>query len=152
MSQSSAAPPNCARHEDHVAVARCRDCGQPLCARCTVDLPELGSFCWACAARRGGLRARRKARAEPEPAAPPPADLPAGEQADPGVRQFEELVLGREQHPLISGLTARLERAGADPEDVVDDAELVEDLTRLQDEAARASEHHPSTHRWFRRH
>lgn len=65
------------------------------------------------------------------------------------MRRFEELCVDREPHPLISGLTERLEQAGADPADVVDDDELTGDIARLQ---RQASEHHPSTHRWFRRH
>lgn len=151
MSLGSAELPMCARHDEDVAVARCRDCSQPLCARCTVELSKLGTFCWACASRRGGLRAGRRVRADPAPPAHDAAVLqpPPPDEDDLAVRRFEELCVDREPHPLISGLTERLEQAGADPADVVDDDELTGDIARLQ---RQASEHHPSTHRWFRRH
>ncbi len=150
MSLGSAEVPTCARHDDHAAVARCRDCGQPLCARCTVELSELGTFCWSCASRRGGLRARRRLRADPPAEAPPVREppLPPSSEDDLAVRRFEEHCEDREPRPLISGLTERLEQVGADPADVVDDDELTDDIARLQ---RHASEDHPSTHRWFRR-
>ncbi len=151
MCPSSADLQTCARHDDRAAVTTCRDCSQPLCTRCTVELPDLGTFCWGCAARRGGLRARRQLRAEPAGAAPEPVPLATvrHDEAE-AVHRFEVLVSGRAPRPLISGLTARLEQAGADPEDVVDDEELTEDIARMQAQA-RESEHHPSTHRWFHR-
>jgi hypothetical protein len=85
------------------------------------------------------------------PTAPAPEERPlVAEESDDAVRRFEELCSDRDPHPLISGLAARLEDAGADPEDVVDDSALLADISRLQ---AKANEPTPApARRWFRRH
>jgi hypothetical protein len=144
----------CARHKDRDAVAACADCGEPMCWRCVVEIPSVGVLCWPCASRRGGLRARRRPDHEGErsPAREPsPArelrPLVADESED-AVRRFEAACSDRDPHPLISGLSARLEDAGADPEDVVDDEALLADISRLQ---ARANEPAPTSRRRWRR-
>jgi hypothetical protein len=139
----------CARHKDREAVATCADCAEPLCWRCVVEIPSVGVLCWPCASRRGGLRVRRPPGHEPEPSPAPELRPLVADESDDAIRRFEELCSDRTPHPLISGLSERLEDAGADPEDVVDDAALLADISRLQ---AKANES-PSTspRRWFRR-
>jgi hypothetical protein len=56
------------------------------------------------------------------------------------LRQFEARVSDREPRRLISGLTERLVEAGADPEDVIDDEAVIEEIDRLQDMARVESE------------
>lgn len=133
----------CHKHPDRPALATCEDCGVGLCARCQVDIDTVGTLCWACAARRGGLRARhrplRAATPAPLPARPHP-ESPF--DASEGVRRFEERVGNRAGHKLISGLTDRLAEAGADPDDVVDDDALAADIGHLQDLAAADDRHH----------
>ncbi|HEX4867157.1 MAG TPA: hypothetical protein VFV32_05970 [Acidimicrobiales bacterium] len=126
----------CHKHSERIAVAVCSDCGDRLCERCEVEVPGVGTFCWDCAARRGGLRAghRKGGPAVPEEE----RILPLGAEFGPtvAVSRFEARVADREPHHLISGLTERLAEAGADREDVVDDAEINEDVARLQTMAA----------------
>jgi hypothetical protein len=150
MLESAAGIPTtvCRRHTDRDAVAACGDCAQPLCWRCIVEVPSVGVLCWPCASRRGGLRLRRRPGHEPEPSpAPELRPLVADESLD-AVQRFEELCSDRDPHPLISGLSERLEEAGADPEDVVDDEALLADISRLQ---AHANEPTPSARRRWRR-
>lgn len=66
---------------------------------------------------------------------------------DLGVRRFEERMADREAPPLISGLTDHLVAAGADPTDVVDDDEIIEDVSRLQTLAATEPHHLWHRHR-----
>jgi hypothetical protein len=66
---------------------------------------------------------------------------------DLGVRRFEERMAGRDAPPLISGLTEHLVDAGADPTDVVDDDEVLEEVGRLQTLAATARHHLWRRHR-----
>jgi hypothetical protein len=66
---------------------------------------------------------------------------------DLALRRFEARVAEREAPPLISGLTEHLVAAGADPTDVVDDDEIIEDVTRLQELAAAEPRH-----LWHRHH
>jgi hypothetical protein len=124
----------------------CDDCKVALCDRCLVPIEGVGAFCWDCAAHRGGLHPRqRKARLTAEPEVPAPrlsARISTPENGR-AVRQFEERMLDREPHTLISGLTEALEEAGVDPEDVVDDDDLVDDIAHLQDLAAE-----PEHRRW----
>jgi hypothetical protein len=126
----------CHKHTERIAVAVCDDCADRLCERCEVVVPNVGTFCWSCAARRGGLRAghRRGGAAVPVEE----RILPLGAEFGPtvAVSRFEERVADREPHHLISGLTERLAEAGADPEDVVDDDEINGDVERLQAMAA----------------
>lgn len=134
----------CARHKDRDAVSTCADCAEPLCSRCIVEIPSVGVLCWPCASRRGGLRLRRRPGHEPEASpVPAPRRLVADESAA-AVQRFEELCIDRDPHPLISGLSERLEDAGADPDDVVDDEALQADISRLQ---SRANESPPAS-RW----
>jgi len=140
----------CHKHIDRPAVATCEDCGTGLCARCQVDIDTVGTFCWECAARRGGLRAdHRPLRASaPAPARPVPG---ASFDASEGVRRFEQRVAGRPGHHLISGLTDRLAEAGADPEGALDLDALAADIGHLQDLAGAGAGddgHHP---RWRHR-
>lgn len=136
----------CQKHPDRVAVATCDDCGAGLCTRCQVDIDDVGTFCWECAARRGGLRpGHRPLRAKPHPAG---RAIPGGSfEHDRGVRAFEDRVGDRDGHPLISGLTDRLAEAGVDPRDVVDDGALAAELDRLQDLAGAE----PEPRRWHHR-
>lgn len=139
----------CARHADRDAVAICSDCANPLCWRCIVEIPSVGVLCWPCASRRGGLRVRRRPGHEPEHVSLPELRPLLPDESEDAVQRFEELCADREPHPLISGLSERLESAGADPTDVVDDAALLADISRLQ---ARADEPSPPNHRrWFHR-
>lgn len=142
----------CARHIDRAAVGRCTDCGSPLCGRCTVEIAKVGTFCWACASARGGLTARRRTAfvGEEVHGVDHPLDPVAKEsdlvarESDLAVLRFEQRCGDREPAPLISGLAQRLEQVGADPEDVVDDEELIHDITRLQDRAGEE----PPRHAW----
>lgn len=141
----------CARHKDRDAVAACADCARPLCWRCVVEIPSVGVLCWPCASQRGGLRARRRPGHEPEPSSARELPPLVADESDEAVRRFEELCSDRDPHPLISGLSERLESAGADPEDVVDDEALLADISRLH---ARANEPTTPTRRrwgWHRR-
>lgn len=127
----------CAKHTERVATAACDDCGIALCDRCIIEIRGVGSLCWSCASRRGGLTARHRRPHDvdvPAPPAPPTAAEPFDSTA--GVRQFEDRVGDRPAHHLISGLSERLAEAGADPEDVVDDEEILGDVERLQALAA----------------
>jgi hypothetical protein len=135
----------CARHIDRAAVGRCADCGSPLCGRCTLEIAKVGTFCWACASARGGLTARRRAAfvGEEVHGVDHPLD-PVTRESDLAVLRFEQRCSDREPTPLISGLAERLEQAGADPEDVVDEEELIHDITRLQDHAGEE----PPRHAW----
>lgn len=127
----------CAKHSERIAVSVCDDCAAPMCERCVVTIPDIGTFCWDCAARRGGLHPQRHKVHQAGASAPEPSYLPlTGTDNQVGIREFEERMADREPHTLISGLTEALEDAGADPEDVVDDDELVQDITHLQDLAA----------------
>ena len=138
----------CAKHSERVAVSVCDDCAAPLCDHCVVTIPDIGTFCWDCAARRGGLHPQRHRVHQAEASAAGPTYVPTtGTDNQVGVREFEERMADREPHPLISGLTERLEEAGADPEDVVDDDEINEDVARLQEIAASTPEHHGWRHR-----
>ncbi len=79
---------------------------------------------------------------------PPDTDLDLGPLFDDlALRRFEARVAEREAPPLISGLTEHLVAAGADPTDVVDDDEIIEDLNRLQELAAKEPRH-----LWHRHH
>ena len=85
-----------------------------------------------------------------EGAGPPDVGIDLGSDLGPlfddlAVRRFEERVAHREAPPLISGLTEHLVAAGADPTDVVDDDEIIEDVSRLQSLAATVPHHcwHP---------
>jgi|GEM_PF-4808028 hypothetical protein len=137
---------SCHKHADRVAVAACDDCGTGLCARCQVEIDAVGTFCWRCAARRGGLRpGHRPLRADAPPEARP---IPGGSfERIGGVRAFEERVGNRAGHPLISGLTERLTAAGVDPQDVVDDGALAAEIDHLQDLAGAEPEHRRRRHR-----
>jgi hypothetical protein len=123
-------------------VARCGDCQLALCESCLVTVPSVGEFCWSCASQRGGLRPKRRRRAlvapvaATAPARPPAPAVPV--EAARAVLRFEAHCIDREPHSLISGLTERLVRAGVDPEDVVDDDELMGELIELQDRAREA--------------
>jgi hypothetical protein len=141
----------CAKHTERIAVAVCDDCNDRLCDRCAIEVRDVGTFCWSCAARRGGLHHRPRAHVPQPPAKRPseavePVVPPAG-QSSLSVQLFESMVADRESRPLISGLTERLEDAGADPEDVVDDDELIEDIGHLQDLASTRTEHKGWWHR-----
>lgn len=141
---------SCDRHSERPRAATCADCGTAMCKQCRIDIEHLGAFCWSCAARRGGLHPRPRAQAPPPPSeAPSEADAPPRRpsQSSLSVQLFESMVADREPRPLISGLRERLEEAGADPDDVVDDAELIDDIGRLQDLAAT-----PPEQRAWRRH
>jgi len=143
----------CHQHTDRPAVATCEDCGTGLCARCQVDIDTVGTFCWECAARRGGLRAGHRSlrAAVPPPPRPPVRPIPgASFDAAEGVRRFEERVADRPAHHLISGLSERLTEAGADPEDVVDDDALTAEIGHLLDLAAEDGRRH-RRHRRHRR-
>ena len=79
---------------------------------------------------------------------PPDLGLDLGPLFDDlAIRRFEERMADREAPPLISGLTEHLVAAGADPTDVVDDDEIIEDVSRLQ--ALATKEPH---HRWHPHH
>lgn len=146
----SPTPPSssvCARHPERPAVSRCDDCDATLCAPCAIDIPNVGTFCWTCAAVRGGLHHGPRGPHRP-PRARTVVDLPALEEKARAARRFQEAVADRAPHSLISGLADRLVQAGADPEHVVDDAELREDIDRLQEQAAVP----PVRHGRWRRH
>ncbi|MGH9086302.1 MAG: hypothetical protein ACRDYW_12700 [Acidimicrobiales bacterium] len=86
----------------------------------------------------------------PDGEAAPEAGIDLGSDLGPlfddlAVRRFEARVADREAPPLISGLTEHLVAAGADPTDVVDDDEIIEDVSRLQSLAATKP-----THPWHR--
>jgi hypothetical protein len=137
MRTSPTAPASsvCARHPERPAATLCDDCAVTICEPCTIEVPELGRFCWGCAAARGGLRhGARAPHHSPRPRHV--VDLPVLEEAERAARRFQESVAERRPHSLISGLSDRLAQAGADPEHVLDDTELFEDIARLQDQAA----------------
>jgi hypothetical protein len=54
-------------------------------------------------------------------------------EVSPAYRKFQAAVGDREDRRLISGLTARLQQAGAGPDDLIDLREVADDITRLQD-------------------
>jgi hypothetical protein len=148
--RSFTTPPSssvCPRHPERQAVSRCDDCDVTMCGPCSIEVPDLGTFCWACAAARGGLhhgpRGARHAQRERHV-----VDLPALEEEAASARRFQRAVAERAPHSLISGLADRLAQAGADPEDVVDGAALREDIGRLQEQAAVEVVRHG---RWRRR-
>jgi hypothetical protein len=66
------------------------------------------------------------------------------------VRRFEAHVSDREPRHLISGLTERLVQSGADPEDVIDDEAVIEEIDRLQ-ELARSEAERGGWRSWARR-
>jgi hypothetical protein len=148
--RTSPTPPtfvSCARHLERPSVTRCDDCEVTMCAPCTIEIPDLGTFCWGCAAARGGLHHGPRG-SHHVPRARHVVDLPVLEEGAAAARRFQEAVAERQPHSLISGLSDRLAQAGAGPDDVVDDAGLFEDIGRLQDQAAV-----PTVRRgWWRRH
>ena len=91
---------------------------------------------------RQGRTHREHGHADVDEALPPDVDVDLGPLFDDlAVRLFEERVAEREAPPLISGLTEHLVAAGADPTDVVDDDEIIEDVSRLQRLAATEPHH-----------
>jgi hypothetical protein len=122
---------SCDRHHDRRAEAHCQDCNKPLCGSCGVDVPGIGTLCSECAMRRGGLHHGPRS-VYVEQGAPAPRSGSEPSDAELAVRRFEAHVRGREPHHLISGLTERLVDAGADPEDVIDDEAVIEEIDRLQ--------------------
>jgi hypothetical protein len=79
---------------------------------------------------------------------PSDVDLDLGPLFDDlALRRFEERMADRDAPPLISGLTEHLVDAGADPTDVVDDDEIIEDVRRLQSLAATERHHSWRRHR-----
>ena len=142
--------PTCDKHDGEPAAGRCSDCGVLLCTRCRIEVPGAGPLCWACAALRGGLRARRKLRAVPLPPEPParPDRLAVAEPFEDVVR-FEERVADRAPRPLISGLRERLEQAGIDPAAALDEAGVQAGIDHLQ--AAANEGHGAHRHRGRRR-
>lgn len=139
ISSSSA----CDRHPDRHAEAHCQDCNKPLCAPCGVDVPDIGTLCSECAMRRGGVHhGPRTMYVEPDDPGPSDAVL--------AVRQFEARVSEREPHHLISGLTERLVESGADPEDVIDEEAVIEEIDHLQ-ELARSEPRRRGWRPWARR-
>lgn len=91
---------------------------------------------------RQGRTHREHERADLDAALPPDAGSDLGPLFDDlAVRRFEARVAEREAPPLISGLTEHLVAAGADPTDVVDDDEIIEDVNRLQELAANEPHH-----------
>jgi hypothetical protein len=148
--RASPTPPTssvCARHPERPSVSRCNDCDVTMCGPCSIDIPDLGTLCWACAAARGGLHHGPRGPHH-GPQERHVVDLPLLEEEARAARRFQEAVAERAPHSLISGLSDRLAEAGADPEHVVDDVELREDIGRLQEQAAVAPARHG---RWRRR-
>lgn len=136
----------CARHPDRPAAVDCGDCGTPLCGRCTVTLADARRFCWDCAARRGGLHHHRRERYV-EPVDERDHVGPVIVDSSDAVWQFEAHIGDRTPHPLISGLSERLARAGAGGREMADDDTLLEDVASLQEHA---NDDPPPT-RWYRR-
>lgn len=140
---------SCDRHHDRHAEAHCQDCNKPLCGSCRVDVPGIGTFCAECAMRRGGLhRGPRSVYVEQGASAPRSGSDPSG--AELAVRRFEAHVSDRQPRRLISGLTERLVQSGADPEDVIDDEAVIEEIDRLQ-ELARSEAERRGWRSWARR-
>jgi hypothetical protein len=144
IAQSAA---SCIRHPERPSVGRCDDCSAPLCRPCQITVADIGTFCRSCATRRGGLHVGSRPTYVIEEAAPQQGHDDVAPYPTLGVQVFEAMVGDREPHPLISGLTERLEDAGADPTDVVDDDQLNADIGRLQDLATAQ----PERQRRFRR-
>jgi hypothetical protein len=97
---------------------------------------------------RQGRTHREHGHDEHDAGSPPGSDSDLGPLFDDlGVRRFEERMADREAPPLISGLTDHLVAAGADPTDVVDDEEIIEDVSRLQTLAATEPHHLWPRHR-----
>ncbi len=140
---------SCDRHHDRHTEAHCQDCNKPLCGSCRVEVPGIGTLCSACAMRRGGLyHGPRSVYVEQGPSGPRSDADPS--DAELAVRRFEAHVSDREPHHLISGLTERLVESGADPEDVIDDEAVIEEIDRLQ-ELARAEAERRGWRPWARR-
>jgi hypothetical protein len=117
-----------------------------MCTECAVEIPDLGILCSECALRRSGVHHGSRTVYVDADA----SDSDLGEEwsgeGEYGAQLFEAMVGDREPHNLISGLTERLEEAGADPADVVDEDELREDVARLQASAEAAAPRH-----WWQR-
>jgi len=77
-------------------------------------------------------------------------DDPGPRDAVLAVPQFEARVSEREPRRLISGLTERLVESGADPEDVIDEEAVIEEIDHLQ-ELARTEPRRRGWRRWARR-